>query len=114
MCVYTSLCRQPLSFSANEAGPSADAGPSGMCSQGLGNKTYSACTVKVMRADKRLLQGGKIELIPQESTYVTVKAATANVRFIEEHIKKVWGEEYSLVSKEGVPICDSPATRRKD
>ena len=66
-----------------------------------------------MRADKKDIGGGKVEFVPHESTYVSLKSSTANVRYIEEHIKKTWGDDYILVSKEGVPICDTTATQRK-
>ena len=74
---------------------------------------YNACTTKIMRADKKISAGGKIEFIAHEATYVELKPSTANVTYIQSQIQKIWGNEYIVVSNDGLQIHDSPATRGK-
>ena len=71
---------------------------------------YNACTTKIMRADKKISAGGKIE---HEVIYVELKPSTANLTYIQSQIQKIWGNEYIVVSNDGLQIHDSPATRGK-
>ena len=77
----------------------------------MGSKIYNACTTKVVRADKKIGQGGKIEFIPHEVAYVELKPSTATVTYIQAYIQKMWGADYKIVSNDGLQIWDSAATR---
>ena len=64
-----------------------------------------------MKAEKKVLTGGKIEFHSLEVTYVDLKPSTANVLYVQSCVQKKWGDDYVIVSNDGLRICDSSATR---
>ena len=53
----------------------------------------------------------KFELQPVNQTFIELIEATANVEHILAIIRKRWGPDYLLVTKDGLQIEDSPATQ---
>lgn len=110
-CIDLKFYRTHLSLSSSSAGNQAP-GPSSatMLPKGLSNKAYNLCTTKIVKAEKKM-SGGKVEFIAQEATYVELKPATANVKYILNYIQKIWGPDYIIVSNDGLQIHDCPATK---
>ena len=40
-----------------------------------------------------------------------LKPSTANVLHVQSGVQKKWGDDYVIVSNDGLRICDSSATR---
>ena len=98
------------------ASPGSQASTSGNAtprcsSKGLGSRMYNSCTMKVVRVEKKITVGGKIEFLAHEATYVELKPSTANASYIQSHVQKIWGAEYVIVSNDGLQIVDTSATR---
>ena len=67
-------------------------------------------SLKIVRANMK--EGtSKPEFMPLEVGYVEINSKTANINFIRDTIQDRWGKNYQVVSNEGLPILDSPATR---
>ena len=49
--------------------------------------------------------------IPESVGYVSVSENTANVPYIANEIKDMWGGEYTLCSADGLEMEDSNGTR---
>lgn len=85
--VYIFFFRLPLSLVANSTGDQASGSgsptPPQHAPKGLGNKMYNVCTTKVVRAEKRVGAGGKVEFMAHEAAYVELKPSTANATYIQ-------------------------------
>ena len=57
---------------------------------------YNSCTTKVVRTEKKITVGEKIEFLAHEATYVELKPFTANASYIQSHVQKMWGSEYVI------------------
>lgn len=104
------ICRPPVTVIAS---PGA-AGPSGSSSAQPAlatSKTFNACTTKVVKAEKKVGSGGKIEFLTQEAVYVELKPSTANATYVQNYIQSMWGSDYIIVSNDGLQIKDCAATR---
>ncbi len=83
------VCRIPLSLTASSTPDEREAGLPGPSTKGLtGSKFYNACTTKVVRADKKIGQGGKVGFMPHEVAYVELKPSTATVTYIQTYVQK--------------------------
>ncbi len=74
---------------------------------------YNSCTTKIVKAEKKHSATGKIEFHQYEATYIDLKPSTANINYVQSCVQKMWGLEYTVVSNDGLQICDSSATRGK-
>jgi len=70
-----------------------------------------ACRVRIFRAEKKYLGGGKVEFNTNEVVYVDLKHSTANVSYVQSFIQDLWGPQYFVVSNDGLPISDTAVTR---
>ena len=98
----------PLALTAT---PATDASTSSTppCYGGSGS-----CSVTVLKAEMIVDPlSGKVEFKTLEKGYVDMKSSTANITYLQSCIKKMWGEEYSVVSNDGLPIVDNQASRGK-
>ena len=70
----------------------------------------STFTLKVVKANMTRKAGkGKVEFEVIGQTHIELTEETANLTYILEIIHKQWGEEYKLVTNDGVEFEDSPA-----
>ena len=56
---------------------------------------------------------GKVDFSTISQMYVEINSENANVVYIEGEIKKKWGEEYSLVTNDGIRLEDHTSTQGK-
>ena len=75
-----------------------------------GGKGYNSCTTKVVKAEKRVVSG-KVEFTALEVAYIDLNPATATILHVETCVQQKWGEDFVVVSNDGLRICDSSATR---
>ncbi len=54
---------------------------------------------------------GKAEYTPENQVFVDVTEATANLNYITSVVQRKWGEEYSLVTCDGLKVDDSSGTQ---
>ena len=57
------------------------------------------------------LANGKCEFANHGQTFVDVTESTSNVNYIRNAVQKRWGEEYTLVTADGLEIEDSSGTQ---
>lgn len=69
-------------------------------------KTQS-CYVKIVQASIRHLPNGKMEFIAQNQTFVDVTEATANLHYVISAVQRKWGQDYVLVTSDGLKVDDS-------
>ncbi len=53
----------------------------------------------------------KPEFQPTSQTYIDLIDSTANLEHILSIIQRRWGSEYTIVTTDGLPLEDSPATQ---
>ena len=58
-------------------------------------------------------QSGKRQFIPESVGYVNITEDSANVPYVAEEIKEMWGDEYILCTADGLTLEDSHGTRGK-
>ena len=68
--------------------------------------------MKIIKYRKRNSRG-KYELVEQCHIHVNVNNETANVHHVNDAIKDAWGEEYRLVTCDGIELDDSATTQDK-
>lgn len=68
-------------------------------------------SMQVIRVSKKRVSKGKYEFTENSQTWVNVTSETANVNYVNKAIKELWGDEYRLVTVDGIEIDDSPTTR---
>ena len=88
------------------AGPSSSTSPS---YKGLGGQRN--CTIKVVQAEKNITPTGKLEFISIDKMYIDLTPSIANIDYVQSEVQSNWGEEYVVVSNDGLKISDSAATR---
>ena len=59
----------------------------------------------------RCLPSWKLELSPQYQTFVDVMEATANLHYVSSAVQRKWGQEYTLVTYDGLKVDDSSGTK---
>ena len=74
------------------------------------NTGQPKCSIKVKRGHYSS-ESGKNLFIPESVGYVSVSEDTANVPYIANEIKDMWGGEYILCSADGLEMEDSNGTR---
>lgn len=68
--------------------------------------------LKVIQATmKRLHRLGKVEFTQQCQTFIDIREDTANAIHITSMIQIKWGNDYVLVTKDGLPIEDCAGTK---
>lgn len=68
--------------------------------------------VKVIKADMQWNgKTNKPVFTPSHQTYVEVQESTANVDYIKNNIRRQWGDNYILVTNDGLELEDSSATQ---
>lgn len=72
---------------------------------------YNSYNIKIVKADKFISESGKTDFAPIESMFIEVTSSNANIGNISSCVKKKWGDDYNVVTKDGLEICDSTATR---
>ena len=68
-------------------------------------------SLKVVKATMCRQGKRKAEFQPISQTYLELVESTANLEHILGIIQKRWGTEYTLVTSDGLPLEDSPATQ---
>ncbi len=77
-------------------------------------KKEPVCTIKVVKA--KMIGGGtsgKVEFEAQKQMHIEVIESSANVPSILKQIRRQWGDEYNLVSNDGLVMEDCEGTRGK-
>ena len=67
--------------------------------------------MKIVQASIRRLPSGKTEFIPQNQTFVDVTEATANLHYVSSAVQHKWGQDYALVTSDGLKVDDSSGTK---
>ena len=74
-------------------------------------KKEPTVSVKVVQAQLTRSSSGKAEFQRQGQLFIDVTEATANVPYISSAIQKKWGNDYLLVTVDGLEIKDSAGTQ---
>ena len=78
------------------------------------SKKSGSVSVKIVKASfNSKCSGGKREFEKLGQTFVSVTEATANVMYVSSVIRQKWGEEYVLVTSDGLQVEDSSGTQGK-
>lgn len=78
----------------------------------LGHKSGARYNLKIIKARLDMV-GKKPSFDKGEVTYVEIKESTATVAHIASEIRGVWGQEYCIVTSDGMEVRDSSGTRGK-
>lgn len=73
-------------------------------------KRVPSFNLKVVKA-KMHRNGRKTEFQPIHQTFIELVDSTANVEHILAIIRRRWGPDYILVTQDGLPLEDAPATQ---
>ena len=66
-----------------------------------------------MKAEMVKKSKGKPHFDTSSTYFIEVTADKANLAYMTEAIRKHWGEDYSLVTNDGMELEDSTVTRGK-
>ena len=69
---------------------------------------------QIINATMKLKKKGKPDFFPQSQMHLDITNQTANLKYILEKIKVEWGEDYVIVTNNGIELEDSPATQGTD
>ena len=72
----------------------------------------STFCVKIVKA--KVKKGGnrkKPEFLPISQAYIELTESTANLDHISSMVKRRWGDQYVIVTSDGIQLEDSPATQ---
>ena len=105
------LFLEPISLSAAESSPAGPSTPSIIRGGNIFGNRYNTCTVKIVKADKKISAVGKADFFPLEAMYIELKASTANISYVRSVVQERWGEKYIVVSYDGMQIGDSSVTQ---
>ena len=75
-------------------------------------KTNTSVSVKIVKASFSF-KNGKAEFQKLGRTFISVSEATANDIYISSVIRQKWGEDYVLVTSDGLQLEDSSETQGK-
>lgn len=78
----------------------------------LGHKSGARYNLKIIKARLDMV-GKKPSFDKGEVTCVEIKESTATVAHIASEIRGVWGQEYRIVTSDGMEVRDSSGTRGK-
>lgn len=114
-----------MSLSSTPAAGAASSATSSLISRGQSSATSSGSplfrsviapkrvpsfNLKVVKA-KMFKNGRKTEFQPIHQTFIELVDSTANVEHILAIIRRRWGPDYILVTQDGLPLEDAPATQ---
>ena len=74
-------------------------------------KKEPTANVKVVQAQLTRSSSGKAEFQRQGQLFIDVTEATANAPYISNAVQKKWGNDYMLVTADGLGIEDSAGTQ---
>ena len=74
-------------------------------------KRVASFSLKVVKATMCRQGKRKAEFQPISQTYLELVESMVNLEHILGIIQKRWGIEYTLVTNDGLPLEDSPATQ---
>ena len=74
-------------------------------------KRPPTCTVKVVKANIVKAYRRKPEFVNISQTFVEVMESTANVTYVLGIIHKRWGQQYTLVTNDGIELADDSSTQ---
>ncbi len=72
-------------------------------------KTHTA-TVKITRASLTYNASGKSEFARLDQAFFDISEDNANVPYLTNAVHQKWGDEYKIVTNDGLPIEDSSGT----
>ena len=101
----------PPTSSARVLPTSSEPSMSGLSQAILSARKIQSCNVKIIQASVRHLPSGKLEFSPQNQTFVDVMEATANLHYVSSAVQRKWGQEYTLVTSDGLKVDDSSGTK---
>ena len=67
-------------------------------------------TVKIIRANLERSRTGKVEFTQEAQIHLDVMESTANVQYVLNEVQQRWGEEYVLVTIDGLELEDCEGT----
>ena len=102
----------PLILSAIETSPSDNRWTHSQRRTFSTKKTNTSVSVKIVKASFSF-KNGKAEFQKLGRTFISVSEATANVIYISSVIRQKWGEDYVLVTSDGLQLEDSSGTQGK-
>ena len=74
-------------------------------------KKGSSTNVKIVQAQACKTPGGKLQFTKIGQTFIDVTEHTATVEHITSVIQRKWGEDYVLVTADGLRLEDSSGTK---
>uniref|UniRef100_A0A1X7UYK0 RING-type domain-containing protein n=1 Tax=Amphimedon queenslandica TaxID=400682 RepID=A0A1X7UYK0_AMPQE len=74
-------------------------------------KTNDCATVKIIQASMKRLSTGKAEFAHQAQTFIDIRDDTANVTYPTSMVHRKWGNDYVIVTTDGLPIEDCSGTK---
>lgn len=78
----------------------------------MGRDSGARYNLKIIKARLDMV-GKKPSFDKREVTYVEIKESTATVAHIASEIRGVWGQEYRIVTSDGMEVRDCSGTRGK-
>lgn len=107
----------PSSAGDSEAGPSSSQrvlsflGSRPPSAPVIGNKKSTGSTnVKIVKADMERV-GKTTQFKSKRVDFIKVTEETANVRYLSHAVKEKWGEQFILVTADGMELEDSSGTQ---
>lgn len=73
----------------------------------------SKSRLKIIRANLRYASNGRPQFESIDVLYVDITEANANVAFLLKLVQEEYGDNYIMLTSEGLTVKDSPATRGK-
>ena len=74
-------------------------------------KTSEGATVKIIQASMKRLSSGKAEFTHQAQTFIDIREDTANVNNLSSMVHSKWGNDFVIVTSDGLPIEDFSETK---
>jgi len=70
-------------------------------------------SVKVIRAIMDASRSGKTEFTPEAQMHLDITESTANVEHVTREVQQRWGEQYRIVTADGLELEDCEGTQGK-
>ena len=106
----TAQSSQGGSSSSFNSAPQAPAFKSVIPKSGLKEQRV---TIKIVRASMETLPNGKVEFSSQAQMHLDISESNANIGHITKEVQERWGNEYVLVTTDGLLLEDCDATHGK-
>lgn len=87
-----------------------DSVPTTSSIQAIGTRKTNVI-IKIVQASVKRTGSGRVEFTPSGQAFIEVTDSTANVHYLNHAIKEKWGEDYCLVTGDGIKIEDSSGTQ---